>query len=77
MKASLSANDETVPTIPSSPQHLVGQDGAGNPVTTLDHQRVVPMSPPLPATLHGQACANTSDRPHALTLAESHSLHRV
>jgi hypothetical protein len=46
-------------------------------VTTLDHQRVVPMSPPLPATLHGQACANTSDRPHALTLAESHSLHRV
>ncbi len=54
MKASLSANDETVPTIPSSPQHLVGQDGAGNPVTTLDHQRVVPMSPPLPATLHGQ-----------------------
>jgi hypothetical protein len=24
MKASLSANDETVPTIPSSPQHLVG-----------------------------------------------------
>ncbi len=26
-------------------------------------------------TLNGQACANTLDEPHALTLAESHLLH--
>jgi hypothetical protein len=28
-----------------------------------------------PQALHRQTCANTSDQPHALTLALSHSLH--
>ena len=55
------------------PSRRNDRQGGAQPQGSPSRGRSVPAAP---ATMDGQPCANTSDRPHALTLAESHSLHR-